>query len=440
MSTSDKKIVVPTVVRRPAKERGALSSADFNDFVEETVNDIVNLSSAVNSLSSSLTKMIVTLQNENAYLRRQVDSIRNQNTYVEKSNGSYGYVVSRFLDLNDTTGVFYPNDTNDSFSIMVNAEYGEATLPVNAIENKFFITSLTSGKIILPPDLSIGVTSLFDKGTGDGVVDYERGGIVTPGKPEWAVDGYPSHYWIRRVEFPIDSRVDQVECEFTVTVPDGTSSEANLIELTTFPNGTVDITSVSTASDLGDNYIVVPGFTPQDNMVATRWHFSSKTVEQIKIRMRQRNWVEESGKKVFYYGINDLSLKLVDYDKKWVPGSAFGSSNTFVIKVDAPAGFGFDVIYRIDPEPNFFLEDLSSRHIHVRLSTSPDFSGQKWDSDTFLPPQKTSEPLRLGGNETIYVIVMMNFVESSSGSLSPFPVGTTPYFKGLGLTYSLKEI
>jgi hypothetical protein len=224
-------------------------------------------------------------------------------------------------------------------------------------------------------------------------------------------------------------------------VPDGTATQANLIEVFPFPSGSVDILELATAADLGDTFTTVPGFSARDNMVPDRLHFPPTVVEQVKVRLRQRNWVEENGKKVFYYGLQELGLKLVDYDKAYTPGGAFGTNHTFIVKVDAPTGYSFNSLFRLDPTPNFLDEDMSQRHVHVRLTSTPSFSGSiLWDSDVSQAPQVSGASVSLRGLTSVYAIIQLNFVASSGGATSPYLIGTTPFLKALGFTYTLMEI
>lgn len=435
---SEQRIVSTSSVRRPAKFRGQLLSADYNDSQEEIIRDIQELANVVNSLNSRLTRSILILNNENSFLRRKVDALENQQDFSEKLAASYGTVVSRYVDFSNTEGITFPNGLDDTRSAMLAAEFGEITLPVNTIENKFYVTSLTTNKLVLP-ELDITVTPSFDKGEGDGIVNYERGGSVTPGNPEYGFNGINDMYWVRRVEFPIDSRVDQVECELTVVVPEGSSSNANLLELIPFPNGSVDITEIATASDLGNNFTRIPGFVSTDNFVAKRYHFSPRVVDQIKIRFRQRNWIEENGKKVFYYGLQECTLKLVDYDKLYIPGASFGTNNSFKIAIPAPSGTSFTSIYSIKPEPDFLQEDFSKRHVHIKLCASDDpINNVLWDSDNQYAPQDNSTPI-VANSPTLYAFVHMNFVDTNGGSSSPYQIGTTPYLHGIGLSFTVNN-
>lgn len=433
----DSKVVVPLTESQPARHRGPLNSQDYNKVQEAMIADIQNISNVVNSLNARLSRNFTVLQNENSYLRRLVDSLKNQQMYSEKVSSHLGTLASRFIDFSDTTGLSFPDGIIDTRSAFLSSEFGEVTLPTNATENKFYVTSLFNNKIVTPGTLRVSVLGEFDKKDGEGLVNYEKGGIVYSGVPENAFNGLNDSYWIRKVVFPLDSRVDEVECELTVIIPEGSSSEANVLELVPFPNGSVDVLELARASDLGDNFTRIEGFVPTNNLVAKRYHFSPVPVDQIKIRIRQRNWIEEDGKKVFYYGLQELGLKLVDYDKAYTQGAVFGSNNSFVVKVASPDGYSFNKLFRIDPSPNFLLEDMSNRHVHLRIGLSSEISnGVIWDSDSEYTPQQSNVPIVIGSS-VFYVFIELNFVESSGGNLSPFPIGTTPFMNGVGFAYNL---
>lgn len=441
MSTHDKKIVMPNVSRHPARHRGPIRSDEYNDFHEEVVSDITNLSSAVNNLYSMLSRSMTIIDNEASYLKRQIRALLNNRAYSEQVAMTNSLLIARYIDLGDTTGISFPNDLTDDHSAMMSATFGEITLPAVGIENKFYVTSLTSGLVVTSPDLNVSVRGTFDKVDGNGTINYERGGVVNPGDPILAFNGNNQSYWVRRVEFPLDSKVDQVECELTVTIPEGVSTKANTIEVIPFPNGSVDITELAAASDLGDNFIRIESFDPEDNVISRRYHFPVRTVDQVRIRFRQRNWKEENGKKVFYYGLQELGVKLIDYDRTYIQGASFGVNNSFVIKVDAPTAHAFTNLYRVDPSPNFLLEDSSKRHVHVRIGTTQEYSvGTIWDSDTMFSPQQLSTPISANSAQSLYVFVQFNYVEGSGGNLSPFLIGTTPFLRGLGLTYTLETV
>ncbi|RMG74280.1 MAG: hypothetical protein D6710_01820 [Nitrospirae bacterium] len=436
MASDDIKIVQPSVQRRPARYRGPFSSEEYNNFQDQVVHDIRNLAGAANANASKLSRALNDVYSENQYLKRRVAALTADNEYREYIAGKGGVKTERFIDFHDTSGIIIPSNISADKVAEFSSQFGEISLPVNAIENKFFNFSLRTNEVINPPDFSVSVTGVFDKADGRGLVDYEPGGVIKHGEPKNAFNGINELVWTRQVIYQRESDVDSVEVQLTANVPAGIFSEANVIEIIPFPEGSVDITDISTAPDLGSGFVQIDNFQPINNATAKRFHFSPRNVEQVRIRLRCRNWREINGKKVFTYGLREFGLKLVDYVKAFDPDDTFGKNPTAIVEIKAPRDHTFNSIYRIDPEPNFLLEDVNSRHVRLRLSTTPDFSGIIWDSANDIPPQLTiSNPLNAQSASTLYAIYTFKYVESSGGYNSPFSIGTSPYARGLGLTY-----
>lgn len=432
------KIVQPSIVRRPVRLRGPFSSEEYNDFQDQVYSDILNLSSATNSNYSNLQRALINIESELQYLKRRTAATEESLDYKEYVLGRAGAKIDRFIDFHDTSGIIFPDNLSELKRAVFNGQFGEICLPSNAVENRFFNFSLRNGQIVIPSDFRVSVNNTFDKLDGNGFQDYEYGGTVDAGTPDHAFNGLNESAWIRTVTFPIDSDVEQVECELIAVVPAGVSAQANLVELNCFPEGSVDVIQVSTAPDLTASYVLLDNFVESYNAIATRYHFSPRDVEQIKIRLRCRNWREINGKKVFMYGIQEVGLQLVDYTKTVSDDQVFGDSITSIVKITSPRNHAFGSIYRIDPWPNFFLEDASSRHVRLRLSSTPDLNNVFWDSKINQLPQQlgSAGAVSTGASTDIYAIYTLKFVSNSGGYQSPYSVGTTPFIKGLGLTFT----
>lgn len=434
------KIVQPNVQRAPARARGPLSSEDYNNFQDQVFDDINNLSEAVNILSSRLVKALNNTESDTQSIRSRIDNLEEKLIYREFVAGKTGSRVDKYIDFHDSSSITFPSNLNISRRAEIKSQFGEIYLPANSVENKFYNFSLRTNQIVLAPDFSVSVTNTFDKLDGNGTRNYENGGDINPGTPEYAFNGINELAWLRSVSFPLESTVEEVECQLTITVPTTVSSQANLLEIVPYPNGSVDLLELSTASDLSSSFISIENFEEINNINATRYHFTPRDVEQIRIRLRCRNWRDINGKKVFQYGLQELGLKLVDYVKTLTSDVNFGDVVTSVIKIDAPRSHVFNSLFRIDPNPNFFLEDSGNRHVRLRLSRTQDLSGVLWDSNVHtLPQHSVNNGFSLGGAATIYAIYTLLFVKNSSGYSSPFPVGTTPTVKGLGLYFSATQ-
>lgn len=438
--SEDLKIVQPTIKRAPARARGPLSSEDYNDFQDQAYTDVVSLTEAVNALSNQITRMARGIDSDTQNLKRHIASLEERLAYNEFTSGKRSVAIDRYIDLHDTSSIIFPNNLLDSRRAEFKAQFGEIYLPANGVENKFYNFSLRTNQIVLAPDFEVDVTSTFDKLDGNGTKNFEYGGDVNTGTPENAFNGINESAWIRTVSFPLESPIEEVECQVTVVVPAGVSAQANLLELVPYPEGVTDIVELSTASDLSSAFVSLDSFVPVNNFISTRYHFSPRDVEQLRIRLKARNWREINGKKVFSYGLQEVGLKLVDYNKNSNSDQIFGDNVTAVLKLQAPREHAFNTLYRIDPNPNFFLEDASNRHVRLRIGTSPDFSNVIWDSNKHVLPQHgVATGVALNGATTVYAIYTMQFVKNSGGYQSPFPVGTTPTIKGLGLLFTATQ-
>lgn len=434
---SDIQIVRASVQRKPSRKRGPLSSEELNNFQDQVVSDIVDLASASNTNASKIIQAMTQLYAENQYLRRRIEALEESRDYQEFVFGKQGLKMHRQISFRDSEGIIFPGTLPDDKATSYKAQFGELSLPISAVENKFYNFSLRTREVVIPDDFSYEISGQFDKADGNGIQDYEKGGTVTQGDAKHAFNGLDETVWSRKVSFPLESDVDEVEVEITAVVPSGISAQANLIELVPYPEGSVDIIEISTSPDLTSSFTLIDGFTEMNNAISTRFHFSPRNVDQIRVRLRCRNWREIRGQKVFTYGLRELGLKLVDYKKSHIVPDAFGDNYTAVVAIDAPVDHVFSTLYRVDPKPNFLLEDSDLRHIRLRLSTTQDFSGVFWDSSVNIAPQLgVISGVAMGSTATVYAIYTFKFVDSSGGYNSPFYVGATPWARGLGLVYA----
>jgi hypothetical protein len=435
----DFKIVQILSKRDPARFRGPFSSEEYNTFQDNVVMDLTDLGVAANTNAQNLKANLQWTQSENLFLKRRIESLEASRDYREHTFGKASVNIDKYIDFHDTSHFIFPTSLPSDKAAPFKGQFGEVSLPTVAVENKFYNFSLRTTEIILPDDLTTSVTSQFDKLDGQGLQDFEFGGKVTEGIVERAFNGLNEQAWVRTVEFPLESDVDQVEVQLTAVVPAGVSSSANLIELVPFPEGSVDVTEISTAANLGVTFTQIDGFSEVNNLTARRYHFPPRSVEQVRIKLRSRNWRELNGKKVFLYGLQELGLKLVDYRKEFIETDAFAENPTVMVKFQAPTSHVFDSLLRIDPQPNFFLEDenVDARHVRLRMSTTQDFSGTFWDSATDEPPQLGSfTGIAMGQVAEVYAIYTLKFVSSSGGLGSPYLVGTTSYLNGLGIVFT----
>jgi hypothetical protein len=252
---ADLKIINPTIQRTPARARGPLSSEEYNDFQDRVYSDILNISESLNSLYNTYFRIVRSFETDNISTKRRLDALENSLLYKEFVNGKMQIKVDRYIDFHDASNVIYPDNLSADKRAELKSQFGEIYLPANGIENKFFNFSLRNNQVVPPADLTVEVTSQFDKVDGNGIQDFEYGGDVDAGTPTNAFNGINESQWLRSITFPLESNVEQVEVQLTAIVPAGISSQANLIEIVPFPEGIVDITDIATASDLSSSFV-----------------------------------------------------------------------------------------------------------------------------------------------------------------------------------------
>ena len=426
----------PVVVRttRHVLPYGApLDSAKENTFKENVLSDLIALAQLGNVTARSILNAWHTLHREKEQAIQGVAALRRQVALDRKIRALQGHRIAHSVDLHDGSKISFLAGADISKRAAVSTLYGQATVPMNGVESRLYSLRLLSEGTVVPSTLDVSVTGIFDKQDGDGAVDYEYGGTVEELRPKNVANGDNLEYWRRRVIFPLESDVSEVECEVTITVPPAANLYANVAYAHPYPLGTVDLTGLWVASDMSGAFSVLPSFEEILGAGRSRWFFPSQKVAQVRARLRQRNWHEENGRKVFEYGMQELGLQLVEWDQHWDSDyDSLTDNHSFVVRIDAEEGFRFHRLYGLYTTPEWTDEPADNRHIHIVLATDAAGANVVWSSDTDGAPQDAANPTDLGGVTTLYAIVTLNWVEVA-GSGSPFQAGTTPWIGGLDL-------
>ena len=425
------KIFKPTVSKIPIHRGGRIDSAKLSSIFDQMVNDIIGLSEFNTQLSAKVDDNALTMYASDRDLRQRVMQLSSEVEALRIAAAEDNADIIYSITMYDSSKVDFLEDSTFANRCIIDTVFGDAIIPINGVQPGFWMEAVSTHAIIPIEDLSITVTGTFDN--GDGVTNHESGGTVNNGEQLNAFNGNNTTRWLRKVSYPLYNDTTEVLCEITIDVPEGASGQANCIYVVPAPSGDVDILGVYTSPDLGNSFSLISGFEQVDGAGPRRWFFPAQNVQRVKIRMRQRNWIEEDGQKVFYYGAQEIGLMLYEFDKTYNVSNPIEQNHTFVLKQDAPEGYVFNEIKSITTDPMFTLEDPGVRHVHIKVATDLAFTSVLWDSDSDTLPQLTAG-LDLGGTAaTLYFLVTMNWVGTSGGSSSPFPVYTTPVFRGINL-------
>lgn len=417
-------------------QNGRISSSDMNKFVDSTIADLQNTVNQVNVNESSTLDVLNTAIREISNLKKRVAQLEDEESFDRAIRAAQNLRIKAFKSMTDLTGITFPG-TNQSTKPRINTLFNQATVPINAVENKFYTNSIISGSIVpISQSIQIDVTSIIE------LVDYESGYVkLSQGNPENAFNGDNQSYWQRKVEFDLDSDVEEVQVELTVRIPDQANTEANALYIRPYPVSQVDVFDLGISADLsggfsapGNSYPIFPTTAlPLDNARDSRFFFSTQSVQRIKIRLRQRNWYEENGRKVFSYGLQELGLQLSEFDKTYSATASLGDNHTFITKFTCPPNKKFKGLHLFETTPDY-TKDIDN----MRFKIASDLLGNNilWDSSINSSPQSLVQPIDLGTVDNIYVITTLNYIETASVS-SNFFAGTTPVLDSIGLQYSV---
>jgi hypothetical protein len=417
---------------------GFISSEKINKFIESVTADLTSLAVNANAGNAAIKNSTHLLQLENAEAKAKVAAIEEQLSMDRKIRARRGERLGLWYDFHDASEVSWLEDAPATRRASISTQYGQVTVPANAVESRTYSMRLLSGGVVTPSTIKVATSGVFDKLDGDGLVDYEYSSTIEETDPKNVVNGNNDQYWRRRVVCDLESDISEVETEITIQIPDSANLYANVIYVHPFPVGGVDIVGVWVSPDISDSYTPIDGFEEVRGARKVRWFIPQQKIGKLKVRLRQRNWFEENGKKVFEYGAQEVGVQLVDWDKTYTDSPTNLSDNhTIVTRIEADDGYVFHRLYGFFTKPNFLLEPSGQRHLHFVLARDSAGADKIWDSDASAAPQALSAPIDIGSVDTIYLITTVQWASEVAGG-SPFQAGTPAYLNGFGIdcTYS----
>lgn len=398
--------VQSTFVPEPVPRRGSHDSDDYNDMIAGILTDLNNLVTQANKNEVSiqdLSKLLFSeFMNARNASRMYFEDVRRDS--LIKANLSER--IYNFVDFRAFRGPEYYLQYGAipmSRRCRVEPMYGQVLLPYNYLLNRFYYLDPETNLPVLPDALDYELTG------------EDNGGTVTQGTVEYAFNGNNRDYWIRKVSFPMESDVDSVAVTLVVTTPDTLVDRSNMITLHAFPLGQCEIEELKYSTDAGDPTTDIPGFTPVRSAGFLRWHFDDIAIAKLKITIRQRNFVEENGQKVFYLGAQEIGLKLIELDK--TTGEPTLTDNNGVICVlEAPTGYKFDWLRYFTSDPAYATVTNESG-IRFRVYTDELLTQLAWSS--YDHPRLQDTPVYVGAANTtkLYVLTTLEYLQALN--LSP---------------------
>ena len=411
----DSVIYQPRAKRRQAKYRGPTDAQAINDTNDELLADNTDSASAINTLHSRTFKNMLILQNQLHHLTQRIDALTSRHEQEQEIQATNGETLTYTNDFRSLGDIVLTNFTEEH-QARIDPVFGQVTAPINGAVHRFHVTNPATQQIMLPDNLSITITPLD-----------EAGSTVIEGTPSNIFNGDPSSIWMRRVLFPIYSDVSSVQMQIDIDVPSRFSTNANCLYLLPYPTGTVDIDSILYSTSTADPSLALPGF-PTAGVTATgplRYFFSAAAITKIRIVMTQKQWTEYKDQKMFMYGMQELGVVLMEFDK--TDELVFLNNNGFVMQASCPAGYTFNNLTDFDSDPDFAVA-ASDNGIYFKIYTDATLLNEVWDS--YADPAMTTlaVPIAAEAVDTIYIVGTLKYQTSTS---------LTPVLENLYLRYTV---
>jgi len=430
----------PRSQQRPLPARGQPSSSEIRATNDQVITDIKGIASVANTNATDIIELKQLLFNELRALKSGITAFYNftDSNNINNAESSNGLPFAYINSFSNTNDAYAHAGTPPEHLATINNDFNQLVLPKNNALSLFYeIPNDRPGEIVSKsPEVSV-----------EGTLEYD--GIVSPGTPDNAFNGNNTSHYVRKVSFPYHHDVTKVEMEITINVPAGT--DANVLQLLPTPFGSITVKDIQYTSDLGEGWLSlgnltnlygyddeqgVRHFTPQRNMYPIQIFIPPTTIRRLKITVEQDNWIEENGRKVFYYGFQEVGLLFIEWENTKDITDPFNVSknNNLLFKVSAPAGYKFTDLAYFNSNP---YDTSSDPALLWQVGIQKyDFSSSNiiWQSNNGALPQNMTVPPPISGSiSNVYVKCILNMATSES----PYMIGTPAFVNQLTMNLNI---
>lgn len=404
-------------VPKPSPGHGPASSEDFNDMIAALLKDLSNLVDGVNTNEVSIENVSRLLFQEFMNARnsaaRYIEDIRD----THRMDAYLGNSINNFISFRAFRGPEYYisyEEISAERRARVEPLYGQVLLPYNGVINRMYAVDPETGDPIVAQGLDAEVTG-----------ENETGGVVTEGDVTKAFNGQNRDYWVRTVEFPLEHDVSDVAATIEITTPDIFAGRANVLTIHCYPLGQLDIEEIKYSTDTSDPTTTLTGFEVTRGAGFYRILFPAISITKLSIKFRQRNFVEEDGKKVFYLGAQEISLQLVEFDQ--TSGETQRTNNNSVVAVlEAPQDYYFNQLTGLICTPDYATA-LEETGIRLYIFTDENLTNQVWSSYDDPALSDTPVDVSIGSYTKLYMLINLQYLDT----------GISPVLDNILLRYSV---
>lgn len=342
---------------RQIPHRGPINSRDINLFMDDVKRELNRLTELVAETESTLNR-----RRQDDALSRPAGANGNSQRRFEEDVALAAELTNLLTSGGTQRQVFSFFDTQHVHYLVEDGLGGDEDYPVS---NRCPIDT-TFGEAILPYN---GIKSMFWSANGDDQTEslflpaveatYTETSAVAADKIEAspirnAVDGSSLDPYLIRAVYDLDTDVEEVSFDVIVQVPQSIVRQANVLTVELAPELRCAIEGIEYSPTSITPNTTLPGLptinknNPVYDSKPIRFYFNTVYITSIKLTLTSKHWIVENGRKVFYVGLRELGLFLVDWDQTWTaPAGAVFTNNGFFLKLALPqvAGITPSVVY-----------------------------------------------------------------------------------------------
>lgn len=311
---------LPSIQQREFLYRSKMSSHELNKMQDEAFKDILDLFNKANQLQKTVYEMNMATSIESAcYAKRLKEAVMD----MDKLNELYQNLTVGDDDYRTVTRYAHDATSHDDwFDANIDRNTDDVVAHIMNSTSKTRLYDETYDETLTPPSLTYYIGP-DDFNSTEGILSVEDTDIAN------AFDGHPDTSWMRKVVTTTD--VGSIENEIVIGLPEDiiTTRLMNQITIIPFPMGYVDILDVQyksngawqritgftdhhgcTEQEKTDIFGNVSKYQAINNACGLKFCFPSVQTNQIKIKLRQRNfdYDAENERRIFYLGIRDVDV------------------------------------------------------------------------------------------------------------------------------------
>ena len=318
---------IPEIKDREFKYRTQMSSHELNDLQTEAFKDILDLFNKSNLLQKQLYEFNLSSSIESSVYAKRLAEVSLKLYQTEELFNNLRSVDTEYRY--QSKFAYEAQTIEDEYAAIVNKETNDITEHIISSISKTHLYDETYDEILIPNSIQayIGPDTFA---VGEGIYTIEDSEVKN------IFDCTDANVWYRKVTTNTD--IEYIENEIVISLPEDivTTRLVNEVIIKPFPLGYMDIMDIQYKTN--GSWVRIPGFnnhfgaeeeTYEDtfgnsynriiipNAGNLRFNFKALQMNQIKIKMRQRNFEYDStlDRRIWYLGLRNVDVLYNRYSK-----------------------------------------------------------------------------------------------------------------------------